>query len=261
MRKFLRKIYKTKVYKFYILIKNYIRDFKLYVRYSNVFNEINEINKKEAKIILHYHAIEKGFLHNKLRLGFGKERIQFLHKYLNDSVVLQNIDRSQIKVAYMVMCKYYELHLSENFDISDFFSEIQYKFYREQLNIDYDASFKGTIDFDKESFYSSINSNFEKFSYSRKSIRNFTGEVIKFQDIEEAVQLALNAPSVCNRQASKVYLLDRKSEIDKVLKIQGGFSGFSENVRQLLVITNDRNYYYTIGERNQFYIDGGIFLM
>src|SRR5690606_16865431 len=139
--------------------------------------------------------------------------------------------------------------------------EIQYEFYKEKLNIYYDESFKGTIDFKKESFYSNVNSNFEKFSYSRKSIRNFTGEIIKFKDIQEAVQLALNAPSVCNRQASKVYLLDRKSEIDKVLKIQGGFSGFSENVNQLLVLTNDRNYYYTIGERNQFYIDGGIFLM
>src|SRR5690606_473096 len=47
----------------------------------------------------------------------------------------------------------------------------------------------------------------------------------------------------------------------KALDIQGGFKGYSENVSQLLIVTNDRKYYYTIGERNQLYIDGGIFLM
>src|SRR5690606_32764999 len=60
---------------------------------------------------------------------------------------------------------------------------------------------------------------------------------------------------------SKVYLLEDKDKIDKTLAIQGGFRGYSEKVHQLLVVTNDRNYYYTVGERNQFYIDGGIFLM
>src|SRR5690606_33735199 len=59
----------------------------------------------------------------------------------------------------------------------------------------------------------------------------------------------------------KVHLVEDKAKIDRILKIQGGFNGYIENVNQLLILTNDRNFYYTVGERNQLFIDGGIFLM
>ena len=43
--------------------------------------------------------------------------------------------------------------------------------------------------------------------------------------------------------------------------MQSGLNGFSQGVHQLLIVTTDVNYYYTIGERYQFYIDGGVYLM
>src|SRR5690606_15486267 len=64
-----------------------------------------------------------------------------------------------------------------------------------------------------------------------------------------------------NRQAAKVKLIEDKNKIQEILKIQGGFNGFIESVNQLLILTIDRQYFYTVGERNQFYIDGGIYLM
>lgn len=66
---------------------------------------------------------------------------------------------------------------------------------------------------------------------------------------------------MCNRQASNVYIVEDKIKIDAILKIQAGFAGYTKNVNQLLIVTNDRKYYYTIGERNQLYIDGGIYVM
>ncbi|WP_239992742.1 nitroreductase family protein [Photobacterium phosphoreum] len=38
-------------------------------------------------------------------------------------------------------------------------------------------------------------------------------------------------------------------------------NGYTENITQLLILTVDRNYFYSIGERNQLYVDGGMFLM
>src|SRR5690606_17726718 len=120
-------------------------------------------------------------------------------------------------------------------------------------------NFSGAIDYNKKSFYENINRPFDLFSESRKSIRNFTGEIVPESTIHKAIAIALNAPSVCNRQASRVYYIDDKRLIDDALKIQGGFTGYTDNVKQLLIVTCDRNYFYTVGERNQFYIDGGIF--
>ena len=45
------------------------------------------------------------------------------------------------------------------------------------------------------------------------------------------------------------------------MTIQGGLTGYTDGVSQLMVVVSDRNYFYTVGERNQLYIDGGLFLM
>lgn len=243
-----------------ILLINYISDLKLFYKHSMVF-KVDSLFKIESEIILDYHSVEKGLLFEKMKPRFAYQRIMNLHKNLKKEIIIKNINFSQIKIGYQIMCSYYEIHKKLELDISDYFSEDDYLFYKSVLNEKYTKNFSGTIDYTKDKFYQSNDNNFESFSFSRKSIRSFTGEKIPFELIKEALKLASNAPSVCNRQSSKVYLLENKHTINNVLRIQGGFGGYTENVNQLLILTVDRNYFYSVGERNQMFIDGGIFLM
>lgn len=249
--------------KFYLkrlLLTNFWKDFLLYVKYSNVLN-VDTIDKMEAHIILHYHGLEKGMLFENIKLGFGKYRVGQLHHFLAVPLVEQNLDRSQINVAYQIMCRYYELHQKADHDISAYYTQQQYTRYAALAAEELGDKKAGVRDSTYEEFYANSNERFELFAHSRKSIRNFSGEYIPIARIQAAIELAKTAPSVCNRQATKVHLLEDKSKIDRVLGIQGGFSGFTDKVRQLLIVTNDRQFYYTAGERNQLYIDGGIFVM
>ncbi|QTV06633.1 nitroreductase family protein [Faecalibacter bovis] len=250
----------SKLYKQYSLIKNFIVDYKLYKNYSIVFSKQDLLNK-EADLILNYHSIEKGMLFKDTKKGFATNRIKNLHKLLNDPEIIKNINRSQIKVGYQVICKYYEMHKNEGYNIEHIFSQKQYEKYKSVLKTEYSDDFNGVINWDKEKFYEFTSQDFFKFAYSRKSVREFTGELIQIDLIQKAITLANTAPSVCNRQASNVYLIEDKKKIDEILNIQGGFTGYTKNVNQLLILTNDRKFYYTVGERNQFYIDGGIYLM
>lgn len=242
------------------LTYNYAIDFNKYYRQSTVFT-VDNLEKKESLIILHYHAIEKGFLHENPKPRFGIYRIEMLHSLLNDAQVINAKTRSQISVAYRVLCEYYELHKKKGVSIEDYFSEQQYQKYLSILGEMYSNEFKGAVPYKLDDFYKNNDENFYTFSHSRRSIRTFTGEKVPAETIRNAIKLALNAPSVCNRQASKVYLVEDKAVIDKVLEIQGGMRGYSEKVAQLLILTTDRSYFFTVGERNQLYIDGGIFLM
>lgn len=239
---------------------NYVVDFNKFYRESTVFT-VDNLEKKESLIILHYHAIEKGFLYENPKPRFGIYRIEMLHSLLNDPQVINAKGRSQISVAYRVLCQYYELHVNKGVSIEDFFSKKQYEKYLSILGETYSNEFRGAISFQLNDFYKNNNENFHTFSHSRKSIRTFTGEKVPIETIKDAIRLALNAPSVCNRQASKVYLLEDKAVIDKVLAVQGGMRGYSEKVAQLLILTTDRSYFFSVGERNQLFIDGGIFLM
>lgn len=267
LKKILRPIYvpiinyrSSSVYKRYELILNYITDYKLYQSYSIVFTQ-NDLKNKEADLILNYHSLEKGMLFREMKKGFASYRIQNLHQILKDPLIIKHSTRSQIRVGYQVMCQYYELHQQKGYAIDNLYSKEQYDFYKKVLNDSYSSDFNGIIEWTKSDFYESNTSDFLQFAHSRKSVREFTGELISKETIEKAIALANTAPSVCNRQASNVYLIENKEKIDQLLKIQGGFTGYTKDVQQLLIVTNDRKYYYTVGERNQLYIDGGIYLM
>ncbi|MBC3758493.1 nitroreductase family protein [Hyunsoonleella sp. SJ7] len=228
---------------------------KLYYRHSNVFS-INSFEKIEAKIILNYHGIEKGFVHDKIRPRFAIKRVKNL---IED---LKTVDRkfghnSQTLIAQKVLIDYYEYHHENKISIEDFFTEETYINLKAESTIE-DKAF---VEKNEEAYFSEINKPFDLFSNSRKSIRSFTNEKIPTETIEEVVAIASNAPSVCNRQPARTYFINNKAVVNKVLEIQGGLRGFQNEINQILVVTTDRNYFYTVGERNQFYIDGGIYLM
>jgi nitroreductase len=220
--------------------------------------KIDTFKKVEANIILNYHAIEKGFLHSKIRPQFGVFRIIELIKLLKSPYIVdQDIYKSQIQAAYLSLCKYYEYHIYINVDISRYFPENDYINFKEKCKLKNDIISNNEC----QKKIESNNDNFLLFSKSRKSIREYTGEKISIEKIYNVIELAKSAPSVCNRQPSKVYLMENKSKIDEIYKIQGGLGGFSEDISQLLVLTVDRSCFYSVGERNQMFIDGGIFLM
>ena len=255
LNKIISKIKKTRS----VLI-NYYTDYKLYQQYS-LYDNKTTLENLEANLILNYHSIEKGMLFKNTKPFFAKVRVSRLHEILNNKIIIDNINHSQVRVGFQVMCEYYEIHKKNGWETNDYYKKEQYDFYKSLLAKSYVSNFNGAIQYSKEVYYQNINSDFEQFSNSRKSVRNFTGQKIEFNKILKAINLAKNAPSVCNRQASKVYLIEDKQKIDAILKIQGGFNGYEQNVSQLLIVTNDRSYYYTLGERNQFFIDGGIFLL
>lgn len=250
----------AKIYRFLmnfrLLIINYFYDMKQYYCYSNVFKK-DTFEKIEAEIILDYHAIEKGFLHDKIRPKFAIKKVKNLISNLNK---VENLNRhsSQTLVSYRVLRDYYDYHKSISIDISDYLTENDFN--KLDINLE-NKEERVIINQKKDSYFSDVYNSFDKFSNSRKSIRSFSNELIDDLVMENCVKLASNSPSVCNRQSSRVYFIKDKEKINMVLNVQGGLVGFQDKINNLIVLTVDRNFFYTIGERSQFFIDGGIYLM
>lgn len=242
----------------YLLIINYWQDMINYYRYSNVFSD-KSFEKIESDIIMNYHSIEKGFLYDNKREGFSKLKVVTLIAQLKRMSDLHIITmNSQIRAAINILLKYYQYHQDEKLDISNFFSEDNYSWLRTLIE---EEDFQPVYHISKSNFYSYTSNSFDRFSYSRKSIRDFSTEVVSNDLIQKAISLANNAPSVCNRQSCKNYVIQKKETIDNILKLQGGFTGHEKNVSRLIVLVSNKNYFFSIGERNQLYIDGGIYLM
>jgi nitroreductase len=104
-------------------------------------------------------------------------------------------------------------------------------------------------------------SDVEEFFSTRHSVRNFdSNRSVDISVLEDAARLAMFTPSVCNRQASKVYFVTGEEMKEVARKRQNGNTGFGD-IPVLAVVTVDTRLFAGPGERNQPWIDGGLFAM
>lgn len=106
-----------------------------------------------------------------------------------------------------------------------------------------------------------IASAFEALSLSRRSVREFQDLPVPLHLVERAIDLASLSPTACNRQPNKVVLLQGRHTIDQALEFQNGNRGFGHTVPLLGVLVVDTSGYFDGSERNQPYVDGGLFAM
>jgi len=123
------------------------------------------------------------------------------------------------------------------------------------------GSLGGTQLLNREKLLEQWTGSFGELAPNRHSIRQFTGEKVPANLVEEAVCLARWTPSVCNRQAWNIVRIEDKELIAEALSLQTGNRGFGDTFGGLLVVWMSQEGFHGIEERNQAWIDGGMFSM
>lgn len=104
--------------------------------------------------------------------------------------------------------------------------------------------------------------DFHKFAWSRSSVREFDcSRSISRDEILAVVDAARKTPSVCNRQSSRVHIFTEPQVVSQVLSYQRGNTGFGHQVPAVAIITSDVSQFFSVDERNQMWVDGGMFAM
>lgn len=239
----------------------YMYDYRRFLKSSFDFNK-NKLTKDNLRgeIAFEYHAIEKGLSHENLRLGFGKARVQRLLYLLNEWKKHDyQLTDTRFITGIAVIEEYISVHKKNSYNVD----KIQLNL--EELLTEKNPLSKqvagGALEISKSDFLTAKELEFERFSKSRRSIRNYGEEKISNDTLVKAIELAQNAPSVCNRQTSKVYVIKNQETIKQCLIIQNGIQGMAENISALLVVTSDNQYFGNINERNQSFVDGGLYAM
>ena len=244
-----------RAYNYIILQRVYRKDRIKYQKYSTVFN-LNNFEKIECELTLHYHGIEKGFLHDNIRPYFAKDRVMSLLKILNDTKFDEHHwQRCHFQAAVANMCNYFDWHKANGY-VLDYFSQEQY----DQLKAHLITPLSSIKERSREEYFTRTKSSFFDFAKSRSSVREFSEALVPHDVLEDVINLANTAPSVCNRQGVSVVIVEDKDKIQQILDIQKGLAGYT-SISQLAVIKSNRSYFYSTGERNQLYIDGDIYLM
>jgi len=232
-------------------------------RYVHAHEQSSAISGARARLMYHTHAIEKGLSHADFRGGFGKGAIQKLANEMQSWLAAAHPTEDQFfKAAASVMHVYFERHKALGVEVS----EQEGFFPASLLDLIAKADDKqgGVLPMTSVREATRVETNqdrsFLEVVYSRRSVREFTSEPVLNEDIERAVQIAQLAPSVCNRQAPRVHLFEDAKIIRAAVDLQRGFRGYKMPPK-LLLVTCDLTAFLSPNERNQGYIDGGLFMM
>ena len=238
------------------VINYYPRDMYRYLKYSATLVPCKKLPNLEAKVIADSHIIEKGLSLSNPRLGFGKGVVERLLEELN-LYKIRNYptDTFACKFGISVLHKYIKFNTENGYDVSEFEESVN------KLDVTDIEDFAGSRIYNKDNVLNEAKKNFQMLSENRFSLRQFTGESVDRKLLEKAIDIAKYAPSVCNRQSSRVYVVETPDLKNKVVDIQKGNRGFGDQIDKMLIVTSDICSFFGLQERNQSYVDGGLFAM
>lgn len=238
------------------LLKAYKYDRKRFFAFSGITSSNTE-TKLIKNIITRYHVIEKGLTMPEARLGFGKDAILLLCDLCIEYSSKYNTTDEQLLHAIGVVFEYERFHQTQNYPLDDkVVSKIELL---KHTGINTNCSVQ--IKTSRTDYFSQTESSFLQFSNSRKSVRNYTNQDIPLEVFTKVFNLAKNTPSACNRQSWRTYLFTEKKHINEILNIQGGNRGFGHLSNKVIVISGEVGAFASPGERNQVFIDGGMYAM
>jgi hypothetical protein len=238
-------------------IQMYLLDMNRYLKYSRTFGN-NTSTKLIASIILQYHVIEKGLTMPETKLGFGRERIIALCGECSKYLQIYSQNDEQVDHAIGIILEYEEYHEKRHYNIDN---EVKASIIHLKNMLRKKVENKTQFHSNKNEYFKHIKNSFYEFSNSRASIRNFSTEDLPLENLINALDLARNAPSACNRQSWRTYIILDKIKISEILTAQGGNRGFGHLVNKLIIVTGELGVFCYSNERNQVFIDGGIYSM
>ena len=203
-----------------------------------------------AEIVMGYHVLEKGLTMPRRRLGFGKGAVVHLVNLIQSFEKRFGND-PQVRHAVGVLRAYREMHREcpDPMPRLDAFLA---------AHEDVPAATQPHVR--REEFFAAKNAPFPAFAASRHVVRHFAGAISR-KTVEEAVSLALTAPSACNRQHARVHVIDDPALRDRLFAAQGGTRGFGADADKVIVVTADLSAVRWAWERHDCYVNGGIFVM
>lgn len=231
----------------------YVYDGVRYLRYSSSLGPWRTEENLRSMITASYHNIEKGLSLPDPRPGFGAEQVSRLVR-LTRAYADQHGWRSWLAVPVSVLRAYLEFNAGHGVTGP-------HEGNVAKLVVDAEAHFGAVPAGVKQVHRTSIRSLPLDFFTTRSSVRQYAEEVVDPADIEFAARAAQAAPAVCNRQYSRIYVYTDPKQIADILEVQGGARGFGDQLGGLAVITTDLRNFWGAAERNQAWIDGGLFAM
>lgn len=217
----------------------------------------------ETRLAFDIHRLEKGLSHVNFRRGFGKGVLSEISKRM---VLLEKSDKKYknnplYQQGLSVLHEYQHRHIDVNYDLTSVKAMFPEHIWESVLTYEPDASNgAGSFLMNSSTKADNFSKGFVQLAQNRYSVREYSDKPVSQELLDKVYEVSMKTPSVCNRQATRIYQITDPEKIKAALKIQGGFNGY-DMPPVLLLVTSDIRAFMNYGERNEPFVDGGLFSM
>lgn len=214
-------------------------------------------SKPEHKIIRDTHRIEKGLSMDERRDTFAEGYVEELVDAVQIAWINESeISKSQLRWSTDVLTEYFEVvehtspikHAYSQF--SDLLDQIDYtpdnRVPRSRSDLERDP-----VEYD----------SLLELAQQRSSTRWFKQEPVPHELIDEAVDVAAQSPSACNRQSYEFRIYDDPEILEDLRELPIGVRGYAENIPCLVVLVGKHRAYFHDRDKHVIYIDASLSAM
>ena len=211
--------------------------------------------KMEYTLLRENHVIEKGMSMRNPKIGFGQKKVLDLcKKLLKYKKIYSSENPKFLDYPVSTIKRYIEYTKATGTAIP----EIESVWIKLSDDGHYEKIQSGIETVSKNDITKDF-SSFADFVKARHSIRYFSRVIPDQNIIDEALKIAQQTPSACNRQGWKVHVF-KKDACKKILEWQGGARGFEEEPTVVFLVTANLRAFLHY-EPFQAYVDGGMYAM
>lgn len=244
------------------LSANYAYDQARFLNYSSPFRKLTSEEQLRSYVTMLAHGIEKGLALPNPRPGFGSDKVQSLVDNLGAYLARYGSD-PLIGASLSALEAYLLFNQQNGLDMIELAARIRVlrTAYWGASNACPEETGGGTREVLATEIHAASRIDLTRFFEYRFSVRQFSEQPVDVAQISDAIQMAQKTPSVCNRQSGRVHVFENDDLGKKALACQTGNRGFGDRADKILVVTSELGSFLSVGERNQCWIDGGMFAM
>lgn len=217
------------------------------------------MTRLQGKIVRHTQSLEQGLSVPEPKPGFKEERARQLLQSI-DLYFRRGFPKNHFSVYMAVdaLNAYLSFHEKRKYDV-EFLSELKRKLQdiEKHLQPRIIEAYGGTKLFCKRDLVDTPEV-FERFFTTRHSIRDFDSTPVDREKLMKAIQLAQYAPSACNRQGVRVYVIEGRKLLKDTAPWLDSIGDFSASIDKFLIIAAKQSI-YDISERYQYVVNASIY--
>lgn len=204
------------------------------------------------------HRLEKALTMRPLRdsfaLGYIEETVNAYKSVVTGALAPKWVNGEEFKWATSVLVEYFEVTRKSN---TPLIQRLEQEFRAIEPTVSLEDCEHGPLQPPDDEVPVSYDALLA-LAKRRRSVRWFEQRSVDRKLVDNAIRVAQESPTACNRQPYKFHVFDDRESIQKVAEIPMGTAGFRHQIPGIIVVVGDLSSFFDARDRHLIYVDGSL---